>query len=82
MTPLTRADASDLAESIRGLAILQALRSELPVAFDNLYETILRFSQLAQDFPQIIEMDVNPFLLFPEAEKCAAVEVRIPANVS
>jgi hypothetical protein len=36
---------------------------------------------LAQDFPEIVEMDINPFLLFAEAEKCAAADVRIKITV-
>jgi acetyltransferase len=81
VTPLTTEDAPDMVQSIRGLAILQGVRGEKPVAFDKLYETILRISQLAQDFPEIVEMDINPFLLFHEAEKCAAADVRIRINV-
>ena len=77
VTPLTREDAHDMVQSIRGLAILQGKRGEPPVAFEKLYESILRLSQLAQDFPEIVEMDINPFLLFAEAEKCAAVDVRM-----
>jgi acetate---CoA ligase (ADP-forming) len=77
VTPLTTEDAQDIVQSIHGLAILEGVRGEKPVAFDKLYETILRLSQLAQDFPEIVEMDINPFLLFHEAEKCAAADVRI-----
>jgi acetyltransferase len=77
VTPLTIDDAHDMVQSIRGLAILQGVRGENPVAFVKLYEIILRLSQLAQDFPEIAEMDVNPFLLFAEAEKCAAADVRM-----
>jgi acetyltransferase len=77
VTPLTTEDAPDMVQSIRGLAILEGVRGEKPVAFDKLYETILRVSQLAQDFPEIVEMDINPFLLFHEAEKCAAADVRM-----
>jgi len=77
VTPLTSEDAHDMVQSIRGLAILQGVRGEKPVAFEKLYEIILRLSQLAQDFPEIVEMDVNPFLLFHEEEKGAAVDVRM-----
>lgn len=77
VTPLSREDAEDMVQSIRGVALLQGVRGEPPVAFEKLYETILRLSQLAQDFPAIVEMDINPFLLFHEPEKCAAVDVRI-----
>jgi acetyltransferase len=81
VSPLTREDAKELVQSIRGIGILQGLRGEKPVAFDKLYETILRLSQLAQDFPEIVEMDINPFLLFHEAEKCAAADVRIRLSI-
>ncbi|MCI0694206.1 acetate--CoA ligase family protein [candidate division KSB1 bacterium] len=81
VTPLTTEDAPDMVQSIRGLAILQGMRGEKPVAFDKLYETILRISQLAQDFPEIIEMDINPFLLFHEAEKCVAADVRMRVSI-
>ena len=77
VTPLTAQDAEDMVESIRGLAILQGVRGEKPVAFSKLHETILRISQLAQDFPEIGEMDINPFLLFHEPEQCAAADARI-----
>ncbi len=81
VTPLTTEDAPDMVQSIRGLAILEGVRGEKPVAFDKLYETILRLSQLAQDFPEIVEMDINPFLFFHEAEKCAAADVRIKISI-
>jgi acetyltransferase len=81
ISPLTPEDAQEMVESIRGLAILQGVRGEKPVAFDKLQETILRISQLAQDFPEIVEMDVNPFLLFHEAERCAAADARIQVSV-
>jgi acetyltransferase len=77
VAPLTAEDAEDMVQSIRGLALLQGVRGEKPVAFDKLHETILRLSQLAQDFPEIAEMDINPFLLFHDASQCAAADVRI-----
>jgi acetyltransferase len=81
VAPLTAEDAEDMVQSIRGLAILQGVRGEKPVAFDKLHETILRVSQLAQDFPEIVEMDINPFLLFHQPEQCAAADVRIRISV-
>lgn len=77
VVPLCREDAEMLVQSLRGQAILHGVRGEAPVAFEKLYEILLRVSQLAQDFPEIIEMDINPFLLFHEAEKCMAVDVRM-----
>lgn len=75
--PLSVEDAQAMVQGIRGAAILQGVRGEAPVAFAQLSEVLLRLSQLAEDFPELAEMDINPFLAFPEAEKCAAVDVRM-----
>jgi acetyltransferase len=63
--------------SLRGYALLAGVRGERAVAFDALEEAILRVSQLVLEFPEIAEMDVNPFLAFPERERCVAVDGRI-----
>jgi hypothetical protein len=34
-------------------------------------------SQLAQDFPEILELDINPFMMFPEPDRCRSVDARI-----
>lgn len=77
IAPLTRWDVSELVSSIRGFSLLKGVRGEKSIAFDRLKEVILRFSRLALDFPEILEAEVNPFLTFPEEEKCVAVDGRI-----
>jgi hypothetical protein len=38
---------------------------------------LARLSQLAQDFPEILELDLNPFMAFPESDRCRAVDARL-----
>lgn len=77
IAPVTGIDAAEMVRSLRGDALLAGVRGEPPVAFGAIEEAILRVSQLVLDFPEIAEMDVNPFLAFPEREACRAVDGRI-----
>ncbi len=76
LAPLTEDLAEEMIESIQGYPILRGIRGEAPVAFETLKEVLLRLSQLACDFPQITELDLNPFMAFAAAEQCMAVDVR------
>ena len=63
--------------SLRGYRILEGVRGEPGVDLELLGEVVERTSQLVGDHPQIREMDINPFLAFPETGRCAAVDARV-----
>jgi len=44
---------------------------------DTLREVLLRVNQLLAAFPEIDEMDVNPFFAGPSRARSAAVDARI-----
>ncbi|HJU87106.1 MAG TPA: acetate--CoA ligase family protein [Gemmatimonadota bacterium] len=77
IAPVSAIDAAEMVRSLRGHALLAGVRGERAVAFEALEEAILRVSQLVLEFPEIAEMDVNPFLAFPEKNRCVAVDGRI-----
>jgi acetyltransferase len=77
LAPLTDVDAEAMVQSLRGYPILEGVRGEAPVHLATLYEQLARLSALAVEFPEIREMDMNPFLMFPEAGQCVAVDARI-----
>ncbi|MCL7991473.1 MAG: acetate--CoA ligase family protein, partial [marine benthic group bacterium] len=74
--PVSNEDAREMIASLRGYRILEGVRGEPGVDLDLLAEVVERTSQLVGDHPEIREMDINPFLAFPEREKCAAVDAR------
>ncbi|GAG31052.1 unnamed protein product, partial [marine sediment metagenome] len=47
------------------------------VDIDAIAEGLQRLSQLVTEFPQIKEMDVNPFMVGPEGTTPIAVDARI-----
>lgn len=77
IAPVSDTDAEEMIRAIRGYPLLAGVRGERPVDFDVVRETIQRVSQLVLDHPRIVEMDVNPFLAFSDADRCVAVDGRI-----
>jgi acyl-CoA synthetase (NDP forming) len=64
-------------KEIKGLPILQGVRGEKSIAFETVKQVLLNLSQLSVEQPEIVEMDINPFMSFPESEKSKAVDARI-----
>ena len=75
--PITDADAEDMLKSIAGYRLLSGVRGEESVDFDLLKQSLLRLSQLVIDFPEIVELDLNPFIMNPDPKDCAVVDARI-----
>ncbi len=73
--PVTRTDAEEMIRSIRGFSLLEGIRGEAPSDLKILSEVILRVSQLVGDHDRILELDLNPFLVFPSGGM--AVDARI-----
>ncbi|MBI3948923.1 MAG: acetate--CoA ligase family protein [Acidobacteria bacterium] len=75
--PITDIDATEMIESIRSFPILKGTRGEDPVDFALLEDTLMRVSQLVGDFPEIAELDINPFIASHKADASKAVDARI-----
>ncbi|MEW6504084.1 MAG: acetate--CoA ligase family protein [Chloroflexota bacterium] len=64
VAPLTRREALEMIHQTRAGTLLSGFRGEEPGDLDAVVDVILRLSQLALDFPQIAEMEVNPLRVF------------------
>ena len=82
--PLTPADAQEMVDGIRAVEMLRGVRGKPPVDREQLVEMLLRLSRLLDDCPEIIELDLNPFLAaYDRADSCvldARVRLRLPAT--
>jgi len=77
IAPLPRSTAEEMVESLRGVQILKGARGHKPADIPALVEALLRLSQLLSDFPEIVELDINPLRLFPDKEGCSALDARM-----
>ena len=60
LPPLNLLLARRLMERTRIYKILQGYRNIPPANLDLLEEILVRLSQLVTDFPEIVELDINP----------------------
>lgn len=77
VAPLSRADAREMIEKTRAGKLLTGFRGQAHADLDAVVETILRLSQLALDFPQIEEMEINPLLVLPRGQGALALDGRV-----
>jgi acetyltransferase len=63
LPPLNERLTRRMIESLGCWPMLQGYRGQPPVAVDRLIETVIRFSCLVADYPEIQEFDINPLLV-------------------
>ncbi len=77
--PLTDEDAHEVVRSLRGSPLLFGYRGRPEVDVDALESLLLRVGRLAQDVPEVAEMDLNPVVVLPTGVVAVDVKVRIAA---
>ncbi len=82
VTPLAPSEAHEMVRRIRGVKLLEGVRGDAPSDIALLETVLLKLAWLVQNFPEIVELDVNPFLAAPapaagEPPASKAVDVRV-----
>lgn len=75
--PLMRQDAEEMLHELKAFPLLCGTRGKQGVHLETLIAMMGRLSQLALDFPEIAELDINPVLAFPTAAEFRALDARI-----
>lgn len=75
--PLRDLDPERMLAQLKSLPLLQGWRGRPPADMKALKDTLLRFSELIDDFPEIDQMEINPLLVLNEGSGCVAVDARI-----
>ena len=66
LTPLTDADAEEMIHAVHAAPLLAGDRGAPPVDTAALADALLRVSRLADDLPEVSELDLNPVLARPD----------------
>jgi acyl-CoA synthetase (NDP forming)/GNAT superfamily N-acetyltransferase len=66
LTPLTDIDADQLVGSIRSAPLLRGYRGQPAADVGALRDLLLRVSRLADDLPEVTELDLNPVIARPD----------------
>ena len=77
VAPLTDRDAQEMVREIRSHPLLEGYRGAPPGNTESLIDLIHRVSCLASENPEIVELDLNPVLVFPGTRACLAIDARM-----
>ncbi len=77
IAPITSEEAMQMLEGTRSFELLKGARGQASVDISAIAESLQRISQLVTDFPQILEMDINPFMVGKIGEESIAADARI-----
>ncbi len=82
IAPLTDIDAKEMIKSVKAYKLLEGARGTKPAQMEQIEETLLRLSQLVNDFKFIDELDINPLLISEKTGEGIAVDGRIKVRMA
>jgi acetyltransferase len=77
VAPLSEKDALGMIYGIKTHQLLEGVRGEKPADIPKLVELLERLSQLVMDFPDILELDINPVRVYEKGKGCIALDARM-----
>jgi len=77
VVPFSREEAAEMVREIRSYPLLEGVRGEPPADHAAMVDALCRVGQLVTDFPEIVELDINPLLVFEEGRGAAAADMRL-----
>ncbi len=77
VVPVSPLDAEEMLTELKGRKILAGLRGQPPADTEAVREIIQRVSRLAEDFPNIAELDINPLFVYPRGKGACAADALI-----
>ncbi len=75
--PLSGNDIDEMIDELQCAPLLQGARGQKPIDLVRLREYLARLSQIAINHPDIVELDINPLLVYPEADRFRIVDARM-----
>jgi acetyltransferase len=77
LAPLTDLELQNMLRKTWAGRKLDGYRNILPADTQAVKEVLVRLAQLAWDFPEIAEIEINPLRVFPAGQGAAAVDIRM-----
>jgi acyl-CoA synthetase (NDP forming) len=77
LLPVTTADAQDMWRTLRSAPLLTGYRGSEPADTGAVEELLLRLGRLAEEVPEVAELDLNPVLAGPAGAVAVDVKLRL-----
>lgn len=77
LCPVDRHEAERMVAEVRSFGLLRGARGQPPADLDSVADAISAISALVLDFPEIMELDINPLIVGDAGDGVWAADVRI-----
>lgn len=77
LAPITEQEALQMLRGTRSYALLEGARGQSPVDLEALAGGLQRISQLATEYPEIAELDINPLIVGARGEGAYVADARM-----
>lgn len=77
LAPLSLDEAREMIEEVKGYPVLAGIRGSPPADIDATATLIQKVGQLAYEFPEIAELDINPVFVFDAGKGVVSADARI-----
>ncbi len=77
VAPIDRREATEMLGEIRSYNLLRGVRGEKSADMAAIADTLLRISQLVTEFPEVVELDINPLMVFEVGRGALAIDMRL-----
>lgn len=82
VAPLTRADAEEMIEEVKGKALLKGARGKVHADIEAIISVILKVSKLVTENETMIEeLDINPLIVYEDGIKAADAMIVVSKNL-
>jgi acyl-CoA synthetase (NDP forming) len=77
IAPIRELSSRHMIQNIRSYKILEGVRGEKQSDINAIAECLQRLSQLVTDFEEIMELDINPLIVYSKGKGVTVVDARI-----
>lgn len=81
LAPLDRRQARSMIGSIGAFGLLRGARGTPPADIEAIIDAVMGVSALVTDFPEIVELDINPLIVGEHGQGAIAADVRIGIGI-
>jgi acyl-CoA synthetase (NDP forming) len=77
LTPLTESQADEMIRGLTTFPLLDGYRGRPKADVAALRDLVLRLSALAEDLPEVVEVDLNPVVVGPDGVSIVDARIRL-----
>ncbi len=75
--PYSRDEVWEMMDEVKSGALLKGYRGAPPADLNAVVDIVMRIGQLVMDFPEIVEMDINPLMVYDDGQGAIALDLRL-----